>query len=74
VKKVQNVNELRGRIVTVAECVTNEMLAITWRETKCRVDMCRATNGAHTESYWAHTEHCEVPYLKMYSFFQYALW
>jgi hypothetical protein len=43
---VQNVNELRDRIVRAAECVTKEMHVSTWRETEYRLDMCRATNGA----------------------------
>jgi hypothetical protein len=46
---VQNMNELRGRIVKAAECVTNEMLTSTWRQTGYRLDVCRAINGAHIE-------------------------
>jgi hypothetical protein len=36
---VQNVNELRDRLVRAEECVTNEMLANTWRETEHRLDV-----------------------------------
>jgi hypothetical protein len=50
-EKVQNVNELRDRIVRAAECVTNEVLASKWRQTEYRLDVCRATNGAHIELY-----------------------
>jgi hypothetical protein len=50
--KLQNVNELRDRIVRTAESLTNEMLANTWREAKQRLDVCRATNGTHIEVYW----------------------
>jgi hypothetical protein len=32
-------------IVGASECITNEMLANTWRETEYRLDVCRATNG-----------------------------
>jgi hypothetical protein len=32
-EKVQNVNELCDRIVRAAQCVSNKMLASTWRET-----------------------------------------
>jgi hypothetical protein len=48
-KKMQNANESRDRIVTTAQCVTNEMLASTWRENKYCPDACRATNYAHIE-------------------------
>jgi len=50
--KVANVFGLLDRIVRAVECVTNEMLASTWRETKCRFDVCLATDGAHIEIYW----------------------
>jgi hypothetical protein len=50
-KKVQNVNELRDRIVRAAKCVTNEMLTSMWRETEYRLDVCRTTNGAHIDIY-----------------------
>jgi hypothetical protein len=36
-EKVPNMNELRDRIVRAAECVTNEILASTWRETEYRL-------------------------------------
>jgi hypothetical protein len=45
--KVQNMNELRDRIVRAADYVTTESNA--WRETECHHDVCRATNGAHRE-------------------------
>jgi len=42
---VQDVNESCNRIVTVAEYITNEMLANTWQETEYCLDVCRVTNG-----------------------------
>jgi len=48
-EKLQNVNELRGRIVRAADCVTNEMLFQYLAETEYRLDMCRATNGSHSD-------------------------
>jgi len=48
---VQNVNELGDRIVRAAECVTNEMAVSIFLETEYRLDVCRATNGTHTEMY-----------------------
>jgi len=47
------VNELRDRIVRAAECVTNEILANTWRGIEYRPDVCCDTNGAILRS----TEH-----------------
>jgi hypothetical protein len=50
-QKLQNVKEWRGRIITAEECVANEMLVSTWRETEYRLDVCRATNGVHIDIY-----------------------
>jgi hypothetical protein len=72
--KVQNVYELRDRIVRAADCVTNEMLANTCTETEYRFDVCCATSGTHTEMYRAHKELCEVQCLKMCRFLQCTLW
>jgi hypothetical protein len=60
--------EMRDRIVRAAGCVTNEMFACTCPETEYRIDVCRATNGAHIEIYWAHKEICEVQGLKICRF------
>jgi hypothetical protein len=48
---VQNANELCDKIVRAAVCVTSEMLAITWLEAECPLDVCSVTNGAHIEMY-----------------------
>jgi hypothetical protein len=48
---VQNVNELRDRIVEAAVYVTSETLANIWQETKYCLEVCHATNGAHIEIY-----------------------
>jgi hypothetical protein len=37
--------------LSAAECVTNEMLTSTCSETECRLDVCRASTGAHIEIY-----------------------
>jgi hypothetical protein len=50
------------------------MLAITWPETEYYLDVCRATNDAHIEVYWAHKKLCGVQCLKLHRFLQYALW
>jgi hypothetical protein len=50
------------------------MLVSTWRETEYRLDVCRDTNGAHIEMYWAQKKLCEVQCLKMYRFIKYTIW
>jgi hypothetical protein len=50
-ENVQNMNELCDRIVRAAECVTNEVLVSTWRQTEYRLDVCRATSDANIELY-----------------------
>ena len=32
--------------------ITEDMLENTWRETDCRLDVLRATKGAHVQVYW----------------------
>ncbi|PNF42433.1 hypothetical protein B7P43_G10117, partial [Cryptotermes secundus] len=44
-----NVVELRTRITASVAEVTPEMLRSVWQETDCRWDVCRITNGSHTE-------------------------
>jgi hypothetical protein len=72
--RVHNMNELRDRTVRAAERISNEMFPSTWWETEYRLDVCRASNGAHTEIYRAHEKLCEIQCLKMYRFIQYTLW
>jgi hypothetical protein len=69
-ESMQDVIELRHRIITVAECITNEMIASTWRETEYCLDVCSATNDDHTEICWAQKTLCEVQCLKMYLYIQ----
>jgi hypothetical protein len=49
--KVQDLDELRCRITAACETVTPVMLQNTWRETECRLDICRATEGTLVEVY-----------------------
>jgi hypothetical protein len=49
------------------------MFASTCPEAEYHFDVCRATNGAHTEICWVHKELCEVHCLKMWRFIQYIL-
>ena len=48
--------ELRGRITNAAALVTPQMLQNTWREVEHRLDVCRATQGAHIELHWPSSE------------------
>jgi len=41
--------ELKVRIRTAIETITADMLQTVWNELDYRVDVCRITNGAHTE-------------------------
>jgi hypothetical protein len=66
-EKVQNVYELRDTIVRTTDSVTNEMLVQTWTETQYHLDVCNATNGAHTDIYKAHDKRNEVHCLKTHS-------
>jgi hypothetical protein len=43
--------DLRQRIVEAVELITFYMLLNTWQELECRLDICRATTGAHIEVY-----------------------
>ena len=48
---VRDVETLRSRIIEVLATVNEEMLKNTWREIEYRLDILRATNGAHVEVY-----------------------
>jgi hypothetical protein len=50
-RKVQNVADLRQRIIEAVELITPHMLINTWQELEYRLDTCRATAGAHIEVY-----------------------
>ena len=48
---VRDVETLQSRIIEVLATVNEEMLENTWREIEYRLDILRATNGAHVEVY-----------------------
>lgn len=50
-EKIRDVQHLRERIVNCVATVPPDMLARTWEEVEYRLDVCRATNGAHIELY-----------------------
>jgi len=48
---VRDVETLQSWIIDVLATVNEEMLENTWREIEYRLDILRATNGAHVEVY-----------------------
>jgi hypothetical protein len=46
---VTSLDELKLRIVAAIETVTPQMLENTWREIEYRLDILRATKGAHVQ-------------------------
>jgi len=42
---------LRQRIIEAAELTTPHTLTDTWQDLEYRLDVCRATTGAHIEVY-----------------------
>ena len=48
---VRDVETLQSRIIEVLATVNEEMLENTWREIEYRLDILRATNGAHVKGY-----------------------
>jgi hypothetical protein len=51
-EKIADLRALRHRITEAVATVTEVMLVNTWREIEYRFDVCRATNGARTETYY----------------------
>ena len=49
--QVRDVSDLQQRIIEALDTVTVDMLARTWLEIECRLDILRATDGAHVEVY-----------------------
>jgi len=48
---VPDIRNLKARITDGIATVTEDMLENTWRESDCRLDVLRATKGAHVEVY-----------------------
>ena len=49
--KVRDLSDLQLRIIEAIGTVTVDMIARTWLETEYRLDILRATDGAHVELY-----------------------
>jgi len=50
-RKVRDLVDLRQRTIEALEFITPHMLINTWQELEYRLDICRATIGAHIEVY-----------------------
>ena len=50
-RKVRDLADLRQRIIESAELITPYILISTWQELEYRLDIYRATTGAHIEVY-----------------------
>jgi len=50
-EKIRNIQHLQDRITSAIETVTRDMIQKTWQEIEFRLDVSRATNGAHIEMY-----------------------
>ena len=50
-RKVRDLADLRQRIIEAVELTTPHTLPNTWQDLEYRLDICRATTGAHIEVY-----------------------
>ncbi|GBN16325.1 hypothetical protein AVEN_182483-1, partial [Araneus ventricosus] len=48
-ERINDINHLKQRITDVIHSLTPDVLTRVWEELDYRLDMCRATNGAHIE-------------------------
>ncbi|GBN98846.1 hypothetical protein AVEN_259877-1 [Araneus ventricosus] len=48
-ERINDINYLKQRITDVISSVTPDVLTRVWEELDYRLDVCRATNGAHIE-------------------------
>jgi len=50
-EKIRNIQHLQDRITSAIGTVTRDMIQKTWQEIEFRLDVSRATKGAHIEIY-----------------------
>jgi len=50
-EKIRNIQHLQERIISAIATVTGDMIQKTWQEIEFRLDVSRATNGAHIKMY-----------------------
>jgi hypothetical protein len=49
--QINDLQHLKARIWEAVATATPNMLRVTWNEVEYRLDICRATKGAHIEIY-----------------------
>jgi hypothetical protein len=59
-EKIRDIRHLRDRITAVIATVTPVMIQRIWHEIEYGVDICRAINGAHFETYWDKTKTSDI--------------
>jgi hypothetical protein len=57
-EKIADLRNLQNRITEATVKMTEVMFVNTWCEIDYRFDVRRATNGVHTETYWAPKKLC----------------
>ena len=50
-EKIMNIQHLQESITSAIETVARDMIQKTWQEVEFRLDVSRATNGAHIRMY-----------------------
>ena len=50
-RRVRDLADLRQGIIEAVELITSHVLVKTWQLLEYRLDICRATTGAHIEVY-----------------------
>jgi len=50
-ERIRNMQHMQERITSAIETVTRDMIQKTWQEIEFSLDVSRATNGAHIETY-----------------------
>ena len=50
-EKIRNIQHLQERLTSATETVTRDMIQKTWQEAEFRLDVSRATKGAHIQMY-----------------------
>ena len=50
-RNIQDLADLRQRIIEAVEPITCHMLLNTWQDLEYHLDICRATTGAHVDVY-----------------------
>ena len=61
-ERINDFNNLKQRIIDVIHSTTPNVLKRVREELECRLDICRATNGAQIELHWIGMKLGELPF------------